>query len=153
MRIARFLALLLACVPVAACGRPEDPARTALRVRLKQDPQLSDAELVRLRDEIRVAMTGKTFVKEGADTPELSEEERRVTFGMLTEAAGLYDEGLRERDGGTFRILNAPGLSTNSEIEAFRRLWVDVETFLPRRFEFAYAFPGFGDYSYDLAVE
>ena len=39
------------------------------------------------------------------------------------------------------------------QIEAFRRLWVDVETFLPRRFEFAYAFPGFGDYSYDLVVE
>jgi hypothetical protein len=153
MQVTRLLALLFGCFLFSTCSRPEDPARTALRDRLKQTPQLSDVELVRLRDVIRATMKGKTFVKDGAAESQLTEEERRVTFGMLTEAAGLYDEGLRQHEGATFRILNAPGLSANSEIEAFRRLWVDVETFLPRRFEFAYAFPGFGDYSYDLAVE
>jgi hypothetical protein len=50
----------------------------------------------------------------------------------------------------TFRVLNAPGRSRDSEVEAARQLWVEVETFLPRRFQFTYAFPGYGDYAFDL---
>ena len=41
-----------------------------------------------------------------------------MVLGMLTEPAGLFDEGLREEANGTFRILNAPGESANPEIEA-----------------------------------
>jgi hypothetical protein len=38
----------------------------------------------------------------------------------------------------------------HSELDAARTLWIDVETFLPHRFELTYSLPGFGDYAYDL---
>ena len=149
----RVLALILTCVAAAGCAPAEDPARAELRDRLKQEAPLSDADLARLREEVRKAMAGKTFLKEGAAAPELDAAEREVVFGMLTDPAGMFDEGLRTKSGTTFRVLNAPGLSGNAEIEASRRLLVDIDTFLPARFEFFYAFPGYGDYSFDLVVD
>jgi hypothetical protein len=71
---------------------------------------------------------------------------------MLSNRAGVYDEGLRREGKTTYRVLNAPGRSNNAEIEASQRLWIDVETFVPVRYQFSYAFPGYGDYAYDLAV-
>ena len=50
------------------------------------------------------------------------------------------------------RVLNAPGISQYMEYSAMRRIMVDVETFLPRRFEFSYEFQGMGDYGFDLVV-
>ena len=139
---------------MSSCGRPEDPARTALRARLKQDTRLSGGELKRLLDEVGLTIAGRTFrLKQGDATQALNEEQRDVVFGMLINSAGVFDEGLRSQDGGTFRVLNAPGKPLSSEIEGTRRLWVDVETLVPRRFEFAYAVPGFGDYSFDLLPE
>jgi hypothetical protein len=150
----RIVWVLLLCGAVAACGRPEDPARVQLRERLRQKPQLSTEDLTRVRTEVGKAIAGrKVRIKEGAVARDLNEEQRAVVLGMLTEPAGLFDEGLHEEANGTFRILNAPGESTNPEIEASRRLWIDIQTFLPRRFEFAYAFPGNGDYAFDLVVE
>lgn len=93
------------------------------------------------------------LIKEGETTRALSEEQRTVVFGMLAEPIGMFDEGVREEGGLTFRVLNAPGISSNSEIEVARRLWIEVETFLPRRFQFAYAFPNPEDYSLELVVE
>lgn len=151
---ARAVPVLLVSVAMLACGRPEDPARVELRERLKQTTSLSNEELGRVRNEVGRAIEGKQVrIKEGAATREVNEEQRSVVLGMLTYPAGMYDEGLRQDGGTTFRVLNAPGESTNFEIEASRKLWIDVETFLPRRFEFVYAFPGYGDYSYDLIVE
>jgi len=43
--------------------------------------------------------------------------------------------------------------SDNAEVEAARRLWIDVATFLPRRFEYVYGVSGYGDYSLDLSIE
>ena len=99
-------------------------------------------------------MAGKTVrIKEGAAVRVMTEEERTVIFGMLAEPAGMFDEGVRREDSVTVRVLNAPGRSLNSEIEATRRLSVDTQTMLPRRFQFAYAFPGYGDYAFDLIVD
>ena len=145
---------LLACVLLSACGRGEDPGKVALRARLAQDARLSSEELSRLREEIGRALTGKTVrIKEGAAVREMTDEERTVILGMLTEPAGMYDEGVRREGSATFRVLNAPGRSLNAEIEASRRLSVDVQTLLPRRFQFDYAFPGYGDYAFDLVIE
>jgi hypothetical protein len=145
---------LFACSLVVSCARPEDPARTALRERLRQPSQLSSEELGRFREEIGKAIAGKTLrIREEASTRTVDEVQRSVILGMLTDPAGLFDEGLRNQDGATFRVLNAPGISTQPEIEAARRLWVDIATFVPKRFEFAYAFPGFGDYAFDLDIE
>ena len=149
----RPISFVLTCLLISACGRPEDPARVELRARLKQNVQLSNEDLGRMLDEVRLAVAGNTFrIKEGAATKELDAEQRAVIFGMLTNSSGMYDEGLRLEAGGAFRVLNAPGSPLNSEIEGTRRLWIDVETFLPRRFDFAYAVPGFGDYSFELVV-
>jgi hypothetical protein len=50
-------------------------------------------------------------------------------------------------------VLNAPAKSNNAEYEASRKLWIDVQTFLPQRFEFVYGVAGLGDYAFDLAIE
>ena len=149
----RAVLVLLTSIVVASCAR-EDPARTALRERLKQTMPLSNDELGRVRDEVGRAIADKHVrIKEDAATHDLDERQRYVVLGMLTEPAGMFDEGVRQEAGTTIRVLNSPGESDNAEIEASRRMWVDIETFLPVRFEFTYAFPGNGDYAYDLAVE
>ena len=150
--VERILALLAACVVVSACGQREDPARIELRQRLRQDAQLSSEELGRLRAEITRAMAGKTFFKQGPVPEELSTEQREFVFDMLTEPAGVFDEGLKTQGNTTFRVLNGPAPSSDAEVEAFRRLWIDVETFLPRRFELAHSFQGYEEYSFDLVV-
>ena len=43
-------------------------------------------------------------------------------------------------------------LFRSSEIDATAILWIDTDTFLPRRYELAYAMSGLGDYAYDLTV-
>jgi hypothetical protein len=154
MKTAQGIGVVLAAALVVFACRAEDPARAALRQRLLQPAQLSADELARVREEVRKAIEGKTVrVKDGATTRPLTPEERTVVLGMLTEPAGLFDEGLRQEPGGAVRVLNAPGLSDDPEIEATSRLWIDVNTFLPRRFLFNYAVPGRGDYAWDLDVE
>lgn len=154
MTITRGVTLLLLSIVISECGQPEDPARTALRERLKQDARLTDEELGRELDEVSRTVAGKTvrFTQDGA-TRELNEEQRGDVLGMLTNRAGVYDEGVRVDRGATVRVINAPGKSLNSEYEATRRLLVDVETLLPRRFEFSYGVPGLGDYSLDLLID
>ena len=147
----RALTLIIpAFLCATACARPEDPARTQLRSRLAQQDKLTPEEVGRVFDEVIRTLQGRQVraVRDGVENG-LAGEARDVVLGMLTDRVGVFDEGLRS----TTRVFNAPGLSTNPEIEAVRRLFVDVQTFLPRRFEFAYAFPSPDDYQLDLAVE
>lgn len=124
-----------------------------LRVRLAQEGQLSADEVGRVFDQVDQALQGKTIrVARGATTSDLSAPEREVVLGMLRDRAGVFDEGLRSGGGRRARVFNAPAASNNPEIEATRRLFVDVETFLPLRFEYAYAFQSPDDYSLDLIV-
>ncbi len=144
-------ALLMIAFAVAGCGRPDDPARVALRQRLAQEAALSPAELGQLVAEVNRGMAGKTFhAKDGESTRALGAEQHEVVFGMLSDPIGMFDEGRRESEGGSYRILNAPGPSSNAEIEVIRRLWIDIETLLPGRFQFNYAFPNPDDYTLDL---
>jgi hypothetical protein len=146
-------ALLVACGLLAACAPPEDPARAELRGRLRQEARLTDEEIGRVRAEVSGAIAGKTVeVKDAAGERPLTAEQRAVAFEILTNAAGVFDEGLQRENGRSFRVLNGPGRSDNAEIEATNRLWIDVDTFLPYRFRFAYAFPGYGDYTLELVV-
>lgn len=147
-------ALLLAGLAIGACTRAEDPAVAEFRTRLTQEAQLSPAELKQLRDTVNKAIAGRRvrIARDGVAT-EMDVSQRTTVLGVLAGPAGLFDEGLRQEDGETFRLLNAPGDSDDSEIEASRRLWIDTTTFEPRRFLFSYAFPGRGDYEYDLDVE
>ena len=98
----------------------------------------------------RAAADRRFRVKEGAEARELNPEQREVVFSMVSDPVGVYDEGLRQVGNTTYRVLNGPGRSDNAEIEALQRLWIDLETFLPGRYQFAYAFPGYGDYEYQL---
>ena len=105
-------------------------------------------------DHVSTALQGKTVrIARGSTATDLEAAERDVVLGMLTDRTGVFDEGLRSGGGRQARVFNAPGQSNNPEIEASRRLFVDVETLLPLRFEFAYAFPSPDDYSYDLDVD
>jgi hypothetical protein len=139
---------------LTACAR-EDPARVALRERLKDRTQLSPEELGQVLDEIGKSMQGKTIkYRIGASpTADLPADQMEVTFGMLKERAGVFDEALVTEDGSMVRIINAPGRSLNAEYEASRRLFVDIETFLPRRFRFSHSVAGIGDYEFDLILE
>ncbi len=137
---------------MSACGEREDPARRELGQRLRLDAQLSSEELGRFRAEITRAMAGKTFFKQGPVPEELSTEQRDFVFNMLTEPAGMFDEGLKTQGDTTFRVLNGPAPSSDAEVEAFRRLWIDVETFLPGRFELAHSFQGYEEYAFDLSA-
>ncbi len=147
----RALPVILVCVILAACGPAEDPARVALRQRLAQEATLSAAELGQLVAEVNRGRAGKTFhAKDGDTTRALGAEQQDLVFGMLSDPVGMFDEGRRESEGRSYRILNAPGPSSNAEIEVIRRLWIDVETLLPGRFQFNYAFPNPDDYTLEL---
>ncbi len=144
---------LAAALLMVACAGPEDPSRVSLRERLKQSATLSTDELAGLRAEVSKTIGDNTVsIRDGSGTRELGDR-RALVLGMLTDPVGLFDEGLRIQDGETFRVLNAPAESTTMEIEAARRLYIDVETFEPRRFEFAHAFPNPADYSFELVVD
>jgi hypothetical protein len=150
----RSLLILLASAILSSCSQPEDPARVALRERLKQSAQLSADELTQFIGQIQRALTGKNvLVAQGGGPREMNDEQRAVVLGMLADPVGVFDEGMRTDGGRVRRVLNAPGKSLNEEVEAARKLWIDVDTFLPIRFEFVYGVPGYGDYGFDLAVK
>jgi uncharacterized tellurite resistance protein B-like protein len=154
LQMARALALILASAVISACGTPEDPARVALRERVKQDTRLSDEDLSLLIKETARGVEGKSVrIRTGTTLEELDVVQRDTVLGMLTNPAGVFDEGLRTEGDAVSRVINGPGEPWSFEIEATRRLWIDVDTFLPRRFEFTYFIAGLGDYSYDLVVE
>jgi len=151
--VRRIAVLFVVLIVVAACTPAENPDRAELRARLAQDGQLSQEEIARVFEQVGQVLQHKTVrVARGTTSTALGDAERSVVLGMLGDRAGVFDEGLRSGGGRRARVFNAPGLSNNPEIEATRRLFVDVETFLPLRFEFAYAFPSPDDYSLDLMV-
>jgi hypothetical protein len=149
----RLAAGVMMSVAASACAPAESPARIALRARLEQEARLSNDELGRLSDEITRNIEGKTVRitdSGGAQVP--GAEPQAEVFSVLHNRIGVFDEGLRREGGTTYRVLNGPGKSDNAEIEASQRLWIDVGTLLPRRYEFTYAFQGYGDYAYGLEI-
>lgn len=115
---------------------------------------MSQDDLSRVLDEIGRTLSGKSVhIRQDGAPRELDAAEREAVLGMLTSRAGVFDEGPREIGGAALRVINAPGQSAQPEYAAMRRLFVDIETFRPVRFEFSYEFPGMGDYAFDLVVE
>jgi hypothetical protein len=64
----------------------------------------------------------------------------------------VYDGGLKVDGKNAWRSLKTGGTTPLSELDATQTLWIDVDTFVPKRYEFEYSSPGFGDYSYDLTL-
>jgi hypothetical protein len=149
----RVIVLCFLSIVAASCAPPEDPARVELRNRLKQQAVLTDEEIGRVVAEVNKSLVGKPvrIVQDGAPK-EMDAAQRDVVLGMFENRMGMYDEGVKDLNGRTVRVLNAPGISQHMEYSAMRRIMVDVETFLPRRFEFSYEFQGMGDYAFDLEV-
>jgi hypothetical protein len=153
MPLRALTACFVLSIVAISCTEPEDPARVELRNRLKQQALLSDEELGLVVTEVSKSIGDKPvrIAQDGA-TKDLDATQRDVVLGMLVNRIGMYDEGLKEVGGRTVRVLNSPGISQHMEYSATRRLIVDVETFLPQRFEFSYEFQGMGDYAFDLQV-
>jgi hypothetical protein len=151
--VLRLPVIAAACLALSACAAPEDPARREVRERVGREGSLSPDELARFRTEVGKAIDGRTILRGGPPSEALTAEQRVEVLGVLTDPVGVFDEGLEARDGGHYRVLNAPGRSSSQEIEAYRRLWIDVETLLPAHYEFAHAYPGLGEYAFDLIVQ
>jgi len=144
---------LLIVVTALACQH-EDPARAAMRVRLKQDTRLAPDEIRALFETIAPVIAGKNLtVQQGALTRALDEEQRTSVLGMLSDPGAVYDAGLRLEGKNVWRGLTTGGTAALSELDAMQTLWIDVESFVPRRYEYEYSSPGFGDYAYDLTFE
>jgi hypothetical protein len=153
-RLLRLAAGLCLLISVSSCAPPESPARVELRRHLQQEARLSDHEIGRLFDELSRTIEGKTVrLTDPNGTPVPDPAQQAEVFSMLRNRIGVFDEGLRTESATVYRVLNAPGKSDNAEIEASQRLWIDVKTLLPKRYEFTYAFQGYGDYAYGLDIE
>jgi hypothetical protein len=147
----RIYWLLASAVLLVACQPAEDPARVSMRARLKEERRLAPDEIRAFFDQIAPGVGDrKVSVKQGAVTRELSAEERTSVLGILSDPGRVYDEGLRREGNSIWRGLTTGATPAMSELDAMQTLWIDVDSFVPRRYEFAYSSPGFGDYAFDL---
>jgi hypothetical protein len=147
----RLVFLLFLAVSVGACHPLEDPVRAAMRVRLKQDTRLTPAEIEKLFNQIAPTVAEKRVtVRQGALSRTLDDAQRVSVLGMLADPGAVYDAGLRVQGKSVWRGLKTGGTAPLSELDATQTLWIDVDTFVPRRYEYEYSSPGFGDYTYDL---
>lgn len=122
-----------------------------MRARLKEERRLTPDEIRAFFDQIAPGVADKKVsVKQGAVTRELSAEERTSVLGILSDPGRVYDEGLRHEGNGIWRGLTTGATPAMSELDAMQTLWIDIDSLVPRRYEFAYSSPGFGDYAYDL---
>jgi hypothetical protein len=148
----RTVWLLTVAASFAAC-QTEDPSRTAMRARLKQESRLTPNEIRTFFDQVAPVIANKRVtVTEGALTRALDDEQRTSVLGMLSDPGSVYDGGLKVDGKNAWRGLKTGGTTPLSELDATQTLWIDVDTFVPKRYEFEYSSPGFGDYSYDLAL-
>jgi len=149
----RIYWLLASAALLVACHSAEDPARVSMRARLKQERRLTPDEIRAFFDQIAPGVGDKKVsVQQGAVTRELSAEERTAVLGILSDPGRVYDEGLRREGNSIWRGLTTGATPAMSELDAMQTLWIDIDSLVPRRYEFAYSSPGFGDYAFDLVL-
>jgi hypothetical protein len=143
--------ILIAIALAIACGGGPD---RAVKARLALPDRLSPDDIARTLEAAGRAMAGRVpRVRQGAIARPLDEKERAQVFDVLGDPRGLEDVGLQHVGDATVRGLRVPATSPQSEIEATATVWIDVATLLPRRYDFAYAMPGFGDVTLDLTFD
>ena len=141
--------ILIVALSACACGQDR-----GIKTRLAEPAKLTQEEIGHTLQAVGRATNGRTpRVRQGAVTRPLDEKERAQVFDVLSDARGLDDVGIKQIDTVSARGLRVPATSPQSEIEATGTVWIDVNTLLPRRYDFAYAMPGFGDYTLDLTFE
>jgi hypothetical protein len=147
----QFAALLIVALAAAVCGRDQD---RSIKDRLRASEPLTEDDIARTLEGVGRAMRGKgPRVRQGALTRQLDERERAQLFNVLGDPRGLTDAGLHTIDDAMVRGVRAPATSPQSEIDATGTVWIDVNSLLPRRYEFTYAAAGFGDTAFDLEFE
>jgi len=146
----RRAALLMIASSLVAC-QGEDPVRPALRTRLKQETRLTPAEMRTFFDQIAASIAGKKLmVREGALARPLDDRHGGSVLALLSAPESVSDAGLEVEGGHLWRGVEADATPALAELSASQTLWIDVDSFVPRRYEFKYSSPGFGDYAYDL---
>jgi len=152
LRWLALVAVAVVAVATAACRSEADRLRDEFKVRLKTTAPLSPGELARLMDEANRAMEGRQmrFVSNGV-SHEPNEQERAAVLTVLHGQGSVEDGGVRDGHGVTLRGVSGPATPVNSELEAIATVWVDIDTFLPRRYEFSYGPSGSGDYAFDIS--
>jgi hypothetical protein len=139
------------CLLALGCGSPEDSTRRQFRERLDAPTSLTSAEIDQLIGYTLAAIGGRPVrIREQGAVRELDAKGRAEVLAVLGRGAPVGDAGLRAVDSRKLRGIEGPGTPVHSEIDAAQTLWIDVDTFLPHRFELTYSLPGFGDYAYDL---
>src|SRR5262249_39789881 len=118
---------------------------------LKQETRLTPAEMRTFFDQISASIAGrKVMVREGALTRPLDDRQRGSVLALLSAPESVSDGGLKVEGGHVWRGVEADATPALAELSASQTLWIDVDSFVPQRYEFKYSSPGFGDYAYDL---
>ena len=147
----RRAAILTLCSMAIACASPEQATRAQFQERLKTSAPLTYPELNQLVGYTLAAIGGRPIrVRQQGAIRTLDAQGRAEVLTVLGGGAPVSDAGLRKADNRTLRGIEGPGTPAHSELDAAQTLWIDVETFLPQRFELTYSLPGFGDYTYDI---
>jgi hypothetical protein len=135
----------------SACESPEDTARARFQERLRTSAPLTQAEITQFTSYTLVAIGGRPVsVREQDAVRALDEKGRAEILTVLGGGVPVSDAGLRVADNRTLRGIEGPATPARSELDAAQTLWIDIDTFLPHRFELAYSLPGFGDYAHDI---
>jgi hypothetical protein len=149
--MSRGTIVLASCLLAIGCKSPEDVARARFRERLRAATPLTQPEVNQLVSYTLAAVGGRPVrISEQGAVRELDAKGRAEVLAVLGGGPPVSDAGRRTIDAGTLRGIEGPATPVHSELDAARTLWIDVDTFLPQRFELTYSLPGFGDYAYNL---
>ena len=148
----RRAAILTLCLMAIVCASPEQATRAQFQERLKTSAPLTYPELNQLVGYTLAAIGGRPIrVRDQGTIRTLDAQKRAEVLTVLDGGPPVSDAGLRDADNRALRGIEGPGTPVHSELDAAQTLWIDVETFLPHRFELTYSLPGFGDYAHDIA--
>jgi hypothetical protein len=154
------LVLVLALSLAAACESADDRARVEFSTRLTSASRLTSLEMTRLMEETNRAIEhersdGRKMQLHSGDVSHEADDKDRSELTMLlgSQPSIVEDGGTREVGGAILRGILGPATPVQSELEVTAGLWIDVATFLPRRYEVAHGGAGDGDYAYDVRFE
>jgi hypothetical protein len=134
-----------------SCGSPEDAASARFRERLQSPAPLTHAEVNQLVTETIAHVGGRPLrVRDGGSARTLDGRGRAEMLTVLSGSIPIRDAGIRRDGDRTLRGIEGPGTPAHAELDAAQTLWVDVDTFLPQRFDLTYSLPGFGDEGHDF---
>ena len=149
--MSRGALILASCLLAIGCESPEDATRARFRERLQASTPLTQPEVNQLVSFTLAAIGGRPIrIRGQGAVRELDAKGRAEVLAVLGGGPPVSDAGLRKAGNLTLRGIEGPGTPVHSELDAAQTLWIDIDTFLPHRFELTYSLPGFGDYAYDI---